>query len=244
MQIDQNPEVLPHNPGIGQRISPDDDVPGDIVDRRIVRVTATLSQAIQGVPVYFRNFDLDDPADDQTIDPKGTLGDDNNGTPMTGQLLMANGCGAGGASISCPTNAGGVATIDFVVTSQPGDNFAIAANTIAEQANAVNVGGIELTNGGGQVIPTNCTTELVCRSVMLTVWRRLHIEVDSMGASTGNHVLGNIAVGTKTNRFETKTVSVNAASPLEINRFAGGRMTVGAPSLTVSANTANTVTVR
>lgn len=249
--ISPNPVVVPHNPGIGQRIFPDDDVAQDPVDRWIVRVTATLSQPIPNVLVYFRNFDLDDPATDPTIDPNGNLGNDNNGMPMAGQLLFANGCGASGASVFCPTNSSGVATIDFVVTRQPGDNFAIAAGVIPAQVNAVNINGIELTNGSGQVVPTNCTTELVCRSQMLTVWRRLHIEVDSMGNSIENRQLGRIASTTRIRAGQTVTVPVTASdgtpANLEPNRFEGGRLVVNFRSFDVTCNpmcnTATSVTV-
>jgi hypothetical protein len=252
--ITRNPAVAPHNPGIGERIFPDDDTPQDGVDRRLVRVTASLSQPIPNVPVYFRNFDLDDPATDTTIDINGTAGDDNSGTPTAGQLLFANGCGANGASVFCPTDASGVATIVFVVTRQPGNNFAIAAGLTPAEVNAVNINGIELTNGSGQMIPTSCPTQSVCRSEMLTVWRRLHIEVDSMGNSIQNRAIGTIPATTKFRFGETKTVTLNPTSPatLEPNRFDGGRLYVNFRSFAVTCdlsmgqtcNTATTVTVR
>jgi hypothetical protein len=254
--ISPNPAVMPHNPGIGQRMFPDDDSPQDSVDRRLVRVTATLSQPIPNVPVYFRNFDLDDPASDTTIDPNGTPGNDNNGTPMAGQLLIANGCGANGASVFCPTNSNGVATIDFVVTRQPGDNFAIAASISPVQVNAVNINGIELTNASGQNIPLKCSTATVCRSQMLTVWRRLHIEVDSMGNSIQNRAIGTIMTTTRIRTGQTVEVPLNPTSPalLETNRFEGGRFFANSRSFVVTCNlsatppttcnTGSTVTVR
>ena len=112
----------------------------------------------------------------------------------------------------------------------------------SSQVGAVNMNGIELTNGSGQNIPTNCPTELVCRSQMLTVWRRLHIEVDSMGASQGNFVLGNIASPSITvSRNQTVTLDVNTTNPLEVNRFEDGRMTIGTRSFEISSNTDRTV---
>ncbi|MGH9948645.1 MAG: hypothetical protein ACRD6X_15820, partial [Pyrinomonadaceae bacterium] len=244
--ISQNPVVMPHNPGVGQRIFPDDDSPGDMTDRRLVRVSATLSQPVANVPVYFRNFDLDDPATDPIIDPMGTAGNDNNGMPNAGELLFANGCGANGASVHCPTDANGVARIDFIVTRQPGDNFAIAASTIPAQANAVNIAGIELTNGGGQTIPTSCPTQPVCRSQMLTVWRRLHIEVDSMGIAANNRVQGRIETTTRIRVGETRVVPITASNGtignLEVNRFEGGRMVANFKSLRVECNLTNAST--
>jgi hypothetical protein len=240
--ISPNPVVAPYNPGIGQRIFPDDDTPGDTVDRRLVRVTATLSQPIANVPVYFRNFDLDDPTTDSVIDPNGAAGNDNNGMPRPGQLLFANGCGANGPSVFCPTNASGVATIDFVVTRQPGDNFAIAASVDPIAVNRVTVNGIELADGNGQNLPTEtCPTQPICRSQMLTVWRRLHIEVDSMGQSTENRAIGTIRDTTRIRAGETVDVPLNPTTPsaLEPNRFEGGRLVVNFRSYRVTCVIAN-----
>jgi hypothetical protein len=74
LPIDANP-----NTGSGLRIFPDDNTPGDKVNRQKARVAAQISEQVPGVRVYFANFDLDDPSDDTTIDPNGNAGDDNNG---------------------------------------------------------------------------------------------------------------------------------------------------------------------
>jgi len=240
--ISPNPTVAPHNPGIGLRIFPDDDFPNDPADHQRIRVIATLSQPIPNVQVYFRNFDLDDPATDTTIDPNGTTGDDNNGNPRAGTLSAclptANGC-------SALTNASGIATVEFTVTRQPGDNFAIAAGVIPAQVGAVTMNGIDLINGNEQVIPTSCSIEPVCRSQMLTVWRRFHIEVDSMRESDGNFVLGTIPDERTIPAGRQATLEVNPspAQQLEVNRFIGGRLVVG-NSLSVISNTTDTVTVQ
>ena len=88
------------------------------------------------------------------------------------------------------TDASGVASNYFTVTEQPGDNFRVVAScdpSFASQYHAdINstTGGIVDTNDNP--IASNYVTE------MLTVWRRLHVEVDSMGAVAGNSVSGNI----------------------------------------------------
>lgn len=185
---------------------------------------------------------MDDPATDTTIDPNGTTGDDNNGNPRAGTLSAclptANGC-------SALTNASGIATVEFTVTRQPGDNFAIAAGVIPAQVGAVTMNGIDLINGNEQVIPTSCSTEPVCRSQMLTVWRRFHIEVDSMRESDGNFVLGTIPDERTIPAGRQATLEVNPspAQQLEVNRFIGGRLVVG-NSLSVISNTTDTVTVQ
>jgi hypothetical protein len=243
MPISPNPAVAPHNPGIGLRIFPDDDVPQDPVDFRLVRVVATLSQPISNVPVYFRNFDLDDPATDPIIDPMGNAGNDNNGTPQAGQLTILNGCGVNQGIIFCPSNASGVAVIEFTVTRQPGDNFAIAAGLNPTEVGAVNVNGIDLTNGSGQTIPTSCTTELVCRSPMLTVWRRLHIEVDSMGESIQNFILGTVTQTVRMRAGQQYTLPIASSQTIEENRFENGRIVINYRDYEIVSNTANTVTI-
>jgi hypothetical protein len=161
-------------------------------------------------------------------------------------------CSATSNGCSASTNASGVAIVEFTVTRQPGDNFAIAAGVIPAQVGAVSMNGIELNNGSGQIIPTNCTTELVCRSEMLTVWRRLHIEVDSMGESIQNRALGTIDMTTRLRFGQTVTVPVIPSSPapdLEENRFENGVMIVNFRSFPVTCvggtcNEARTVTIR
>lgn len=165
-----------------------------------------------------------------------------------GQLLIPTGssnCQTFSGGVSCPTNSSGIATVNFTVTMQPGDNFAVAASTNDNQINAVSVSGTDLLNGSGQAIQTGCdATDPVCRSEMLTVWRRLHIEVDSMGASQGNFVLGTIPNGFQINGGQEMEITVNPSpnNPLEPDRFENGRLAVGR-SLFILRNTTSTVTV-
>ena len=225
------------------RIFPDDNTPGDTTNRQRIRVTARLSENIAGQAVYFRNFDLDDPSADMTIDPNGNAGDDNNGMPNAGRLNNSN----GQATVSATTNSNGVATVEFTVTMQPGDNFAIAASRNQNYINAITVNGTDLRNGGALIDTTCADTDNACRTEMLTVWRRLHIEVDSMGASGGNYVLGTIPVGERISGNGTTTITINPspANPLEINRFENGRLyVVSGNSFDVISNTADTLTVR
>jgi hypothetical protein len=230
--IDTNPNV-----GGGRRIFPDDDSPGENVNRQQIRVTARLSENQAGVRVYFGNFDLDDPSDDPIIDPYGTAADDNDGDVggnTAGQL----------SATYADTNSNGEASVNFTVTRQPGDNFAIAAGTNQGQVGNVTVSGTDLINGNGASIDVNCDgTDAVCRSEMLTVWRRLHMEVDSMHESDGNYVVGNFAQTTRVGVTEVD-VPVNTSQPLDVNRFEGGRLVSGSRSFLVTGNTTNTVRIR
>lgn len=230
--IDTNP-----NAEGGQRIFPDDDTPGDTVNRQLIRVTASISESRAGVRIYFGNFDLDDPSSDPVIDTNGNTGDDNNGA-------VNNNSAGHLASTSALTNSSGVASVNFTVTRQPGDNFAIAAGVDQNAVSGVTVNGTALMSGGGASIDVNCDgTDLVCRSEMLTVWRRLHIEADSMNESQGNFVNGNFAETRRVNAFDTE-VQVNTSQQLEVNRFQNGRLVSGSRNLRVTSNTATSVTVR
>lgn len=232
MGIDANP-----NTGGGQRIFPDKDSPSDTVNRQQIRVTAQIGDNQPGVTVYFRNFDLDDPSADNIIDPNGNDGDDNNGSvngSVAGQL----------SSASAVTNSSGQASVTFTVTRQPGDNFAIVAGVDQAAVSAVSANGIDLLAGNGASIDINCDgTDLVCRSEMLTVWRRLHIEVDSMGDSAGNFALGNFGESTRIGVIPVE-VQINVANQLAVNRFENGRLVSNNREFVVVSNTENSVTLR
>jgi len=231
--IDTNP-----NAGGGERLFPDDDTPNDQVNRQRIRVTARLAENQAGIQVYFRNFDLDDPSTDTTIDPNGTTGGDNNGAvsgDSAGQL----------SATSAVTNSSGEASVNFTVTRQPGDNFAIAAGVDQNAVSGVGVNGTDLVTSNGATIETNCDgTDLVCRSEMLTVWRRLHIEVDSMGQSQGNFLNGSTQSSGVIRSQATIPVTLQN---MEVNRFERGRLKfITGPTsamLRVDGNSASTVSV-
>lgn len=246
-----NSQVTPDNPaslGGGSRIFPDKQSPADTTERRTVRVRARLAQSggsptyTQGAPVYFRNFDVDDPSADPIIDPMGSAGNDNNGSPQAGTLSGgSDACPTTYAGILCRrTDANGFATLDFTTTMQPGDNFVIAASTDDNYLNGVGINGTGLQDSSGNQITASSVRAR--RTDMLSVWRRLHIEVDSMGASDGNFVLGIIPNGQVIYSRRQATLDVNQT--LEVNRFENGRLVVGGSfDLDVISNTANTVTV-
>lgn len=235
-----NSPVRDDNPashGGGQRIFPDRDNPGDDANKQIVRVKAQLAPSggspsyEPGIRVYFRNFDVDDPSDDAIIDANGSSGNDNRGMPQAGALQ----------SSFATTDSNGVASMEFTTTMQPGDNFRVAVSTDQNYLSVIVVNGTGLRDSTGNQLPTGRAKQ----TELLSVWRRLHIEVDSMGPVAGNSVSGTIPVGFKIRRFETKTIDVESIPniPLEVNRFENGRL-VAIDSLDVISNTANTVTLR
>lgn len=157
----------------GKRIYPGDYSAGDPYsdDRKKVKIVATIVPAIAGETVYFKNWDVDDPStDDSPVDSNGASGSDNRG-------------GDGSLSPSHDTtDASGEAEVTFTVSMQPGDNFKIAASCWQAKLNSMTQAQADADD------PPHC----VKLSGMLTVWRKLHVDLDSMGQITGNEVTGDV----------------------------------------------------
>ncbi len=257
----------------GQRIYPDKISVADVnaptqVDRSLVKVTATVSPSVPNLTVYFASFDLDDPSTSSTIDTNGSNGNDNNGAVNNslsgGFVNPATGGTCSGAvagttpnyisKISCTTSAATVTT-NFKVTMQPGDNFTVYANLTgaAIPDNFVNSGSSITTSSGGTIHISgqpNAGQTLGIRTNMLTVWRKLHIEVDSMGQVSGNYATGQIINAHKLGSGnQTLDLSV---SNLEPNRFENGRLVISRTDAAgntaqiadrrITSNTASSVT--
>ncbi len=169
---------------IGLRIFPGKQTPTDDVVRDTVLVVATIepgnAEVAQAVTdkggVRFKSFDVNDPSTNEApVDPNGAQGNDNRGYPKAGTLESANNPAdvvfVGGAAI---------ATNVFKVTMQPGDNFRVAASFYQDKLDELQVtdpDGDHFVHEAEDVVGfENAMTEL------LTVWRRLHVEMDSMEA--------------------------------------------------------------
>jgi hypothetical protein len=174
---DSNPllDWCPKNTG-SKRIFPGKQTFNDpsAADRKKVTVKATITPAVAGANVYFDWWDVDDPSTDWfPLDTTSTDGFDNKGS---GESLSAT---------SETTNASGEARVTFTVSMQPGDNFRITASASETQLGEVTQFLIDYGN-----LPSG-----VILSRMLTTWRKLWIEQDSMGAvpeigNEKNHVAG------------------------------------------------------
>lgn len=201
-----------------------------------------------GQTIYFKSFDLDDPStDDAPVDATGAAGNDNRGGSGTAQqygiLSQVGGSGTTN-SASATTDANGVASVDLTVTMQPGDNFTVAASHDQKYLNGLTVAGATLKDSAGLLVGAD--TPKAKASPMLTVWRRLHLEVDSMEQmpATGpqrNSVAGRITFVNGTSTIAT-IVGVNQnlddGSPQKLDnpppntgngRFENGKIRVGAP---------------
>jgi hypothetical protein len=174
--LDTNP-----NAGDGLRVFTDRLTPTDGTARNVVRVRVRTTPPMAGQVVRLKSFDVDDPMypldpNDvfvDTNDVSGAQGDDNRGTPLAGQL----------ASTLLTLNASGEALTNFTVTMQPGNNFRVAAILDTPGAQA-HLDKLHVTNSTAPFYvgpDSNPVRDFVGGiSPMLTVWRKLHLEFDSM----------------------------------------------------------------
>jgi hypothetical protein len=233
--------------GGGKRIFPDRQTPDDTVNRSIVKVKAQLLTSggdpvyTSGAKVFFKNFDVDDPSTDSNVDDNGTTGNDNRerrGDPQAAGSFV-NCVGVVNGLCYGLTNSNGEVSVDFSVTKQPGDNFVIAVSTDDGYLNGISVNGTGLRDSSNQALPTARAK----RSEMLTVWRKLHIEVDSMAESQGNYEAGRIYSKVTVGQTPV-TINITGTPSLEEGRFQGGRLQLdAATSLRVLDNTTNQLQV-
>jgi hypothetical protein len=136
------------------------------------------------------------------------------------------------SAVSATTNDKGIATLEFTTTKQPGDNFKVAASCSQKYIN-----GVILNEDDGSIIQDSIRTALPTAhgklTQMLTVWRKVHIEVDAMKPSAGNFYRGKIT-GTLS-LFGVNFVSTNLDA-MEVGRLENGRLVIGANSYGINSN--------
>lgn len=221
--------ILDNNPafaGSGLRVFPDKNKSSDTSDRRKVKVRA-ITDAPASAPkatVFFKSFDVDDPSSDNIIDSTGPSGDDNRGNPKPGVFIVGGQEREGVVSVDTfadPKTQKQVAEVEFKVTMHPGDNFRIAASTNEKELGAVIVAGTDLT-----------ANDKVKASPLLTVWRRLFMELDVMANVKGNTVGGTVrdARLKVVNPGNFRSTILDLILPLGISlqdgRFGGGKITI------------------
>jgi hypothetical protein len=155
-------DTCPNNGG--KRIFPGKKDPADTEPslRRRVQAKAKISPAMEGVPIYFRIFDPDDPSINAApIDTNGWVGGDND---VAGSAMI------GGWPST--TDASGEASVIVSLSSrQPGDNFIMLADCCADRLSSVTQAQVD----------SSSFNPSITSSEMLTIWRRLWVERDSMG---------------------------------------------------------------
>jgi len=235
--------ALEANPGPsgGVRFFPDGETPG-AAGTRTIKVTATTRYGTPGLTVLFDGWDVDDPSDgdrDGDADPV-----DNSGN---GEARLS--------SRSALTNAQGEATIQFDTPRFAGDNFRLFAACGLQYLFSIRPDGTDVQDPQGDVLPQPGAAV----ADMLTIWRRLHVEADTMQAVDGNQITGK--VGSVVNqaggsgpesfvdlRMTRKTTSprakrVSLSRHYDGNAFEGGSVEIGGVRYTVIGNSGATLLV-
>lgn len=159
--------------------------------------------------LYLKPFDVDDPTADSDILDDESEAEDNRGDTIAkaGEFTGADSA-TGVLALLFEEEESAVkktATAEFQTTMQPGDNFRVVASidkdhfevmanddkklkgSSNEDRQRIVDASIEASPKDAEIIsPENYA------SPVLTVWRYVHIEVDSMGAVEENYIAGNI----------------------------------------------------
>ncbi len=225
-----------------------------------LRVELTLPP-LEPVNVSFRPFDVDDPTSAVAPVDNESLFEDNRGTVTVAGVDFREGylIGAPNSGILTQNFTVQAATLTFMTTMQPGDNFRVVGNAdsdflptlrnddpLANPAQPADNLRIVHPVVGFIIVPTvNNEIRHPRRyaSPVLTVWRKLHVERDSMGTVAGNVIRGFITNmnpnTTATAREVTVTTNLRDGSndlnspPANIGmgRFENSTMTVAGVSV-------------
>jgi len=183
-------------PGGGKRIFVGAKTPTENNARNTVLLKARLSAPVPNVRIYFRAFDVDDPTPeasdpDGIVDSNGKAGNDNAGPDYVTAIFPASAT----RDIYADTDTNGEATVEFQVGLQPGNNYRVAATWDEHLLNGLSVdypqSDLYVPADDSQIPKFSGTL-----SPMLTVWRKLHIEVDSMAAVAASGTQANFQTGT------------------------------------------------
>jgi hypothetical protein len=216
--LDANP-----NWGAGKRIFPDRQTPTDATSRDELLVRVTLDPPLSGVPVRLRVLDVDD-ATATSFDPSGVIdvnaanGNDNFG--VAGTLSAPGGL-----------TSSGVYTSQMTVGMQPGDNYRVAFAFKQEMIDQLTVDNV----GASKQVPADNNQKIGYNgllSEMLTVWRRLWYEFDSMGPiptsgpekNFDDGVIAGIQTGVPA--AGQSTIDTGRFLTDEEDRFEGGRIEI------------------
>ncbi|MEO5713282.1 MAG: hypothetical protein ABIT37_07320 [Luteolibacter sp.] len=178
------------NPIYGLRIFPDYKNPTTTTLRNGVDVIVKTSPALAGKTIKVKAFDVDDSTDEAfshhdpvnnlsvlVIDDNGPKGNDNFGTHQAGQFLESGSWGDDTAEAT--VGATGEAKFTLKVGMQPGDNYKVVVTDVASLAfPAAQVTDPSLDTYLG---PATTQASKAPSTSMLTVWRKLWVENDSMG---------------------------------------------------------------
>lgn len=237
--------------------------------RKHVRLVATLTVTpTEPLPVQFESFDVDDPwSMGQELDPERSS-EDNRGTvvgpnPKAGRFMAEKPDGIKEAVFTTKT-----VSLAFEITMQPGDNFRVVANgdrkfllDLHNNDNELGTGPGARWNTDKQLIVNPYVLRANPRSPKdaevressayvsptLTVWRRMHVELDRMDVVKDNNVKGFVtklfpndpAPGFTRVRLDKNVSSAMGVWPLGMaDSFEGGRLKIASGAFAVTNNTA------
>jgi hypothetical protein len=173
-------------PGGGLKVYGDKDNPEDGDEFAMVKVKAQISPPVEGVPVYFKVFDVDDPSsneapvDDESFENDNRAGGENHDNPTFYTTLKND---------SSATDLEGTILAKFSYIDlkrnkrgYPGDNFRIACDLLdpgrLSKWKAIKDDGEQSGIGWNGSKDRRISQEFM--TDLLTVWRRLNIEWDFM----------------------------------------------------------------
>jgi hypothetical protein len=244
-------------PGHGLRIFPEAISRTDTAERDKVKVVV---QTVPGISeaVRLKAFDVDDP----TVDPTNLV-------DFNDEANSQKGCDnwSGGhvgefestlsATITLTLDGDGFANTKFVVGTQPGDNYRIAGAFDQESLTPLQV---DSSAADSYVAPSETLVSGFNGgfSEMLTVWRKLHLEADSMSLWSGkkpgpDRVAVEIASWDERKRYAPvvtlKYVSTAAEIPPvpplpnQIDRYASGWLVKNDKKIPILNSTCDTLTL-
>ncbi|MEO0454343.1 MAG: hypothetical protein AAFY98_09420 [Verrucomicrobiota bacterium] len=241
----------------GQRIFPGKKTPSDTLRNK---VTLKVDVGIPNAQVYVKAFDVDDPTptiDDEKedgtylIDPNDSstegVGDDNRE-----DHVIPSGKEAGfftssdTATANKQSDVQGIAEFEFNIGMQPGNNYRVVASVFNEDIYA----DVQVTDPAatGYLGPDEDDTPTPA-SPLLTVWRKLHLEVDSMEAppektqreSPDNITETGISWALDTPNAGRSTLTIDGTLPENENFYSNGEIVSGTTRFPIYSNADNLI---
>ena len=249
--VDDNPDPFSDTHKIvGKRIFPDALAPGGEM-RRELKLKISIP-GLSNKKVYLKVFDVDDPSSiddpDHKLDPNDTdskqAGDDNiRGAGLTadwGYFVPQQ-----AERISADLDSNGEAKVEFKVNQQPGNNYRVAAAITNADLDYLQVSD---SDASGYVSPDDQQVSGFNGGIspMLTVWRKLHIEQDSMMAAPNPKPSPDQvrATGSYWERLAAQSIlHLSAELPKAANFYQGGKIKSGSVEFDFFENTAATITI-
>jgi len=192
----------------GRKAYPDKNDPDDSRTHFVKRLK--ISGALPKSKLFVKSFDVDDTTSDEVIDPNdgsaGGVGDDNYpdhiSTPKAGQFIATS-----SDNQQVNLDESGHALLKFRIGLQPGNNYRVA---VSDKKDSLDLIQTQTTNALGYLSPDNFTATSSGTCIpgeLLTVWRRLWVENDSMSSEDVNS-------GSEKNYLDVEIRSVSSTSPI------------------------------